>query len=391
MRRNVKNKPKGKTTQRQTRKKPPTRQRAKRQTNIPAMRDLASTTRVPRARTTQGAMRISHREFLGNVNPDTSNNWSIFSSYPINPGLPTTFPWLAGIATQFEMYRFHRLKFTFETATSVVTAGKLEFAFDYDAADPAPISEQALLTFKGAMTCSPYGDRRDLIADIKAMHTTLDKHYVRRATPPSATDIKTYDVANFYVAGVPTSGTLWGSIFVEYDCEFFTPQSNPPPPVVAANVPVIPSYGAGNTPSMTPFISTAIANSAANSFVNSITSAVWGNAANADRAYLNGVPLGQYIMDFKLDNAGVAGANWSVGQLPFFNGAQNGFVPLLLSSLTNAAGGANTYTEGTFRWLCNVISSNMDFDLRLPVLNTAGPSEFQYSFYPVNRNFEPNL
>lgn len=52
-----------------------------------------------------GSITLSHREYLGEIAGSTTFAATAFN---VNPGLHTTFPWMAGIANSFESYKIDR-------------------------------------------------------------------------------------------------------------------------------------------------------------------------------------------------------------------------------------------------------------------------------------------
>ena len=88
---------------------------------------------------------IAHRELIATINH--SVNFSTIS-FNLNPGLSSTFPWLAPMAAQWEQYRFKKLLFNYVTRTSTTTVGSILLAPDYDASDAAPTSEVNMASYQ---------------------------------------------------------------------------------------------------------------------------------------------------------------------------------------------------------------------------------------------------
>jgi len=175
---------------------------------------------VIQQRTSRG-VRIVHREFLQTVSGSTG-----FSTLtiPVNPGLPDTFPWLAPQAAQWEQYRFNRLSFEYITRAPTTSTGSVILAPDYDAVDQAPNSEIVLTTFQDAVENSTWQSITSHL-DVSAMHSLGPKKFVRTG-PVFGSDIKTYDVANFYLGTTGQANTdPIGKLWIDYDIEFFVPQS----------------------------------------------------------------------------------------------------------------------------------------------------------------------
>lgn len=147
------------------------------------------------------------------------------TQFSINPGCANTFPWLASQARAWETYKFHSLEFTYFTRTGSQTVGSLYLIPDYDAADPAPPTEQMASTYQDMVEDAPWKNIRCSL-NRNAMMKTMERHYVRPDGALAANlDLKTYDVANLFVGTVDgVADTAWGTVWVDYDVELYTPQ-----------------------------------------------------------------------------------------------------------------------------------------------------------------------
>lgn len=168
-----------------------------------------------------GDARVRHREYITDIRSPGSNIFTP-SSFSINPGQGLVFPWLSKIAANYESYIFRSLKFVYQPIAATTTSGTVVIAVDYDARDDPPQNKQQALTYRSAVrgpvwhsfafTCLP--------ADLHK----LKSHFTRTGAQPPATDIKTYDIGNLYVAAIGLSSAIVGELHVEYDVELLTPQ-----------------------------------------------------------------------------------------------------------------------------------------------------------------------
>jgi len=148
------------------------------------------------------------------------------SSYPLQPGLGTgsltMFPWLAGIARQYETYKFHSCSITFKTISATSLAGHVSIAPDYDALDAPPTTGVEAESYKSSVS-GPVWQNLTCRLDPADMARRAPK-YVRVGAAPAVSDLKTYDVANIHINSedCPATDTL-GYLYVNYDVEFFTP------------------------------------------------------------------------------------------------------------------------------------------------------------------------
>lgn len=160
---------------------------------------------------------IQHREYIADI--IGSVGYTVLG-FPINPGVGTTFPWLSILARNFEKYRFRRCTFCFESSVATTTAGVVLSAIDLDANDPAPPTKQIIMAYQGANRSNVWAEH---CTNLPEMQPEL---YVRTATAPSGTDIKTYDAGNLWLAtqGEVDNTTPIGELYVDYVVELHVPQ-----------------------------------------------------------------------------------------------------------------------------------------------------------------------
>lgn len=169
----------------------------------------------------RNSCRIAHRELIDTINHSVAFTTS---AYPLNPGLASTFPWLAPMAAQWEQYRFLKLCFHYVTRTATTTIGSVLLAPDYDASDSAPSSEVNMASYQDCIEDVPW---KNLACTLNAasMHVIQARKYLRTGAVPSGTDVKLYDVGNFFVGTTGgTSTDAIGKLYVEYEVEFYIPQ-----------------------------------------------------------------------------------------------------------------------------------------------------------------------
>ena len=189
----------------------------------PTAMSLVTKTRVPAIKATPRGFVVTHREYIQDVTAADANFRN--TTFSVNPGLATTFPWLSAIAGRFESYLFRRLHFIYEPICPTTTPGAVMMAVDYDAVDTAPTSKVALMAYRGAVRSAPWN-----ITRFDATRGDLRKfgvqRFVRTTANPANTDLKTYDVGNLQLAtqNTPATPTTLGELYVEYEVEFFTPQ-----------------------------------------------------------------------------------------------------------------------------------------------------------------------
>jgi len=173
-------------------------------------------------------MVVCEDENIGIITSPDSTAFNILSTYPINPGQATTFPWLSSIAKNFEKYRFQSLEFYVVPQVSQFAnggrTGEVILSCDYDASDAAPGSYQQQADQVPHSTAMPY-QRQSLVLSPKEMHKESDAKFIRPGGLPGASDIKTYDAGNFFVGCTGLDASVFNvcSLHVKYSCELTIP------------------------------------------------------------------------------------------------------------------------------------------------------------------------
>jgi hypothetical protein len=167
------------------------------------------------------SVRISHRELVGTINGNTTFGATAFA---LNPGLATTFPWLATVASAYEQYAFRKLRFHYVTRCATSYNGSILLAPEYDALDAAPTSEVFASMMNGAVEDAPWRDQ-NLDFVIADMHSTGPRKFIRTGAI-TASDLKAYDVGQLFVCAIGCAdANAVGKLWVDYEVEFFVPQN----------------------------------------------------------------------------------------------------------------------------------------------------------------------
>jgi hypothetical protein len=161
-----------------------------------------------------GGLTIQHREYLGELSGSTTFD---VSSYEINPGLSTAFPWLSSIAPSFEKYKVTRMSYEYVNIAATSERGRVTMAFDYDVLDENPTSKVELFQYAGASEGAVWSSLNLPVKNIPEKFT--------RVGTVSTSDKKTYDAGKLLVGVSNTASTaIVGEIFVNYIIELNTPQ-----------------------------------------------------------------------------------------------------------------------------------------------------------------------
>lgn len=190
---------------------------------------------VPSIRNSKNGVVISHVEYLGDINP--SADFSV-TAFPINPGLPQTFPWLSQISEAFEQYEFQGLCFHFKSmsSSSVLSSGAntslgtVILATEYNSVLPAFTSKAQMENHEFSESVKPSQSITHMI-ETKRSQSTLTRLYVRNQPPENDADIRLYDLGKFQIATQGMQNTISatvnnsiGELWVTYQIKFFKPK-----------------------------------------------------------------------------------------------------------------------------------------------------------------------
>ncbi len=217
--------------------------------SAPAAKSYKIVTSQPQIVQSGKSMRIRHREMvLSSIQGQTT--FTVNNVLSLNPGLPNVFPWLSATASNWEMYRFNSLKAEYIPIAPSNTQGDVLLAPDYDASDPTPVNEQQAANNADSVMdhCWEY---LCLTLNRESMAALGPRKYVRQGLV--AGDIKTFDVGKIFVCtNNASAATPFGKLFLEYDVEFFVPQSSPNTDTVPESASLYNQEVNQNIPSGTP-------------------------------------------------------------------------------------------------------------------------------------------
>ena len=183
-----------------------------------------------------GTLTITHREYLtdvfGNAAKSGSTTQSIpfvNTTYSINPGLETTFPWLSQIAANYEEYEMKQLAFTYKSIIADIGSstngqvGTCIMATNYNSAKPAFTDKQEMMEYDAAASTKVTASMIHAVECDPNKLGGSKSRYVRTAPVSTGEDIKTYDQGKFQIAFANTPvayadqtlGELWVSYTVK--------------------------------------------------------------------------------------------------------------------------------------------------------------------------------
>lgn len=173
--------------------------------------------------------RVSHREYVQDILTGPTAGVFNINTFPINPSLFTSFPYLAPIAQNFEEYVVKGLVYEFISTTSPYNAnsaiGSVIMTCEYNAALPAFTSKAAMENSEFALS-----GRFDqsLMYGVECAENSQNAYYCRGQPGMAPLPVTTTDLGDFYIATAPAStfpaNSIIGELWVSYDIEFRRPR-----------------------------------------------------------------------------------------------------------------------------------------------------------------------
>lgn len=176
------------------------------------------------------SVRITHKEYLGNVMGSTA---FVGKTYYINPGLSETFPWLSGIARNYQQFRVNGLIFQYVSTSAYALGttnsalGKVILATNYNAEDPPFTATTGMLATQFSTYCRPADSimhalecaRGETASNLLYVRTDLDGNNKDKRL----TDLGFTEVAREGMQSTTEVGGLW----ISYDITLLKPILNP--------------------------------------------------------------------------------------------------------------------------------------------------------------------
>lgn len=157
----------------------------------------------------QGAIVIRHTEFVADIFGPADSFFNL--SYPLNPGMEKTFPWLSQVAQNFEEYEFKQLIFTYTSTITDIGAssngqcGTITMATDYNA-NHKPFADKAeMLAYAHSHSTKTTQNMIHGVECDPNKTSGAPRKYVRAFDLSNNEDLKSYDLGIFEVgiANIP--------------------------------------------------------------------------------------------------------------------------------------------------------------------------------------------
>ncbi len=184
---------------------------------------------------------IRHKEFVCSVVGSTG--FAVNHELTINPGTPSTFPWLSRIAKNFQQYRikgavFHYIPTSGSAINSTNPAiGAVMIQTSYRSDEAAPTSKVEMMNEYWASE-GPPNETMAHPLECDPAENPFAIQYVRGNV--AVTNPLMYDLGKTFIAtyGMPATGNPVGDLWITYDIELRKPvvTSNVAPTTESANV-----------------------------------------------------------------------------------------------------------------------------------------------------------
>lgn len=193
---------------------------------------LGEGTEVPSFVDSNRYTRITHREFVQDIVVPATPTAFTNTTFVINPGNATLFPWLATIASCYQQYEIMGMVIMFKsTSTDFSTSGALGsvvLATNYDVLESPYASKVIMENSQYAVSAKPSLSQMHAI-ECDPKLTSTNVKYIRNASSSTTAsqDARFYDHGLFELATVglsSTAGQVLGELWVTYDIKLLKPE-----------------------------------------------------------------------------------------------------------------------------------------------------------------------
>lgn len=207
--------------------------RPARRAAAPAAVGVQSRNRAPRISHRPHGIVVEHEEYVTDILSDVLNEFA-YDTFAMQPGVLESFPWLSGLATQYESYQFEMLHLKYKPACGSSQGGQVSISIDYDPADNGTtLTKQELYNMEGTKV-GPMWEELVLVADPKALKKIGPQRFTNTTSAVSSFEALR-SAGNVYVATTQTNGLTagaagvfnqvsLGSFWIKYRVILETPQ-----------------------------------------------------------------------------------------------------------------------------------------------------------------------
>lgn len=196
--------------------------------NSLVQRTLNGTDAIPMMHKEGQSIIVRHKEYLGEVRGSTA--FTVQQAYPLNPGSNYTFPWLSGIAAQFQEYQIKGLVYHYvPTSGNAVSStnpalGSVMLQTSYRASDTDPANKAEMLNEYWS-TESVASESCVHPIECAPTENPFKTQYIRTGLVPAGDNILFYDLGRTVVAtsGQAANNNVIGDLWITYEIELRKP------------------------------------------------------------------------------------------------------------------------------------------------------------------------
>lgn len=176
---------------------------------------------------------ISHKEYVGDFYAPGPNVQFANQTYKINPGLESTFPWLAQVAQNYVEYKIHQLIFSYKSTVADFAAasgqvGQIIGVTQYDANSKPFTEKRSMMEYDASQSCKTSSNLVMGVECDPTKNAGAPGKYIRTTPLEASKDLNQYDVGTFNIAAHDTPTTyenqVLGEIWVSYTVELRKPK-----------------------------------------------------------------------------------------------------------------------------------------------------------------------
>jgi hypothetical protein len=171
---------------------------------------------------------VRHKEYLTEIRGATA--FTVRNEFDINPGLPSTFPWLSAVAAQYSQYRIRGMVYHYVPSSGNAVSGTnaalgtVMLQTSYRATEAAPTSKIELLNEYWSSEAVPNQEFCHPI-ECDPKENPFNVQYIRTGDLPPAENQLMYDLGRTTVAvsGQQANDFVLGDLWITYEIELKKP------------------------------------------------------------------------------------------------------------------------------------------------------------------------
>jgi hypothetical protein len=164
---------------------------------------------------------FEHSEYIGEISSSSTVGQFTSQSFTVNPTNNSTFPWLSGVAQNFETYEIDGMIFEFKsTSGSAVSStnsalGSVMATYVYDTLDPSFINMQQMLQYDGVVNAK---SSENFLVGVECARGANVLSTLYNGIPPAGSDPKFYNHGKLHIAseGMQQANQVIGQLWVHY-------------------------------------------------------------------------------------------------------------------------------------------------------------------------------